>query len=310
MSPKFFAFLLMAVCPFLLASNIIIGAVAVRTIEPFTLAFLRWGGASLVVLPFAWKMLVDHRHMFRDQWKLILLTAFMGMGISGSGVYMALKHTSATNGTLIYSSSPVIIILFEWMFRGRKVSLREVIGILLGFVGVAFIVCKGHLETLLSIRFSSGDLLFVAAAISWAIYTVLSKRKIFQSVPTLAMFAIVGIAGATIQIPFVIWENVVSDTWPSHAEQFLSLAGMIYFSSIGALLAYQYIIRVLGPSTAGLVMYLMPPLGILMAVVFLGEIFRAFHLVGFILVMSGVLLATFPLSLLKKARASAVALPE
>ncbi len=290
----------MAVCPFLLASNIIFGAVAVRTIEPFTLAFLRWGGASLVVLPFAWKMLVAHRQMLREQWKLILLTAFMGMGISGSGVYMALKYTTATNGTLIYSSSPVIIILMEWIFRGRKVSLREIVGILLGFSGVLFIVSKGHLETLLSIRFSSGDLLFVAAATSWAVYTVLSKLKVFQSVPTLCMFTIVGIAGAAIQIPFVIWENIINNTLPKTSDQFLSLAGLVFFSSVGALLAYQFVIRVLGPSTAGLTLYIMPPIGIFMAVAFLGEDFRIFHLVGFVLVMTGVVLATFPLSLLKK----------
>ena len=302
MSPKLFAYLLMAVCPFLLASNIVVGAAAVRTIEPFTLTFLRWGLASAIMLPFAWSSLYANRHKLLAEWKLIFMTAFMGMGFSGSGVYMALKHTSATNGTLIYSSCPVIIILLEWIFRGRKISLREAIGILLGFAGVLLIVCKGHLETLLSIRFSSGDLLFVAAATSWAIYTVLSRRTIFQSLSTIGMFTIVGLVGAAIQIPFMIWENIAYNTVPTHLDQWLSVAGLVFSASIGALLAYQYMIRVLGPATAGLVMYLMPPFGIFMAVMFLGEEFRLFHLAGFVLVMGGVVLATFPLSLIKKLR--------
>ena len=306
MSPKYFAYLLMAVCPFLLASNIIVGAAAVHTIEPFTLTFLRWGIASALVLPFAWSSLYENRKALLSDWKLILVTAFMGMGFSGSGVYMALKHTSATNGTLIYSSCPIIIILLEWIFRGRKISLREAIGIALGFTGVLLIVCKGHLETLMAIEFSSGDLLFVAAATSWAVYTVLSKKKLFQSLSTIGMFTIVGLVGAAIQIPFMIWELANFDTLPTSTDQWLSVAGLVFSASIGALLAYQYMIRVLGPATAGLVMYLMPPFGIFMAVMFLGEDFRIYHLVGFILVMSGVVLATFPMSLLKKQKRAAV----
>nr|WP_321525591.1 DMT family transporter [uncultured Cohaesibacter sp.] len=306
MSPKLFAYLLMAVCPIFLASNIIVGAAAVRSIEPFTLTFLRWGLASLLVLPFAWSSLYANRKRLLAEWKLILVTAFMGMGFSGSGVYFALKHTSATNGTLIYSACPIIIILLEWIFRGRKISLREALGIVLGFTGVLLIVCKGHLETLLTIRFSSGDLLFVAAATTWGIYTVLSRKALFQSLSTIGMFTIVGLVGAAIQIPFVIWETIAYDTLPTQMEQWLSVGGLVFSASIGALLAYQYMIRVLGPSTAGLALYLMPPFGIFMAVMFLGEDFRMFHLVGFVLVMGGVIMATFPLSLLRRQRSTPI----
>ncbi|WP_316862394.1 DMT family transporter [uncultured Cohaesibacter sp.] len=302
MSPRVFAYLLFAVCPILLASNLIFGAVAVGTITPFTLAFLRWGLASLVILPFAWTSLVRHRKLFLQQWKLILLIAFLGMGICGSGVYMALRHSSATNGTLIYATPPLLIVVLEWAFRGRKISSREAIGIVLGLAGILFIVSKGHLETLLSIEFSFGDLLFVIAASSWAVYTVLSKNSVFNAVPTVGMFTIVGLTGAVIQIPFVIWENTQYVTITTHGSQWFSLAALVLFSSVGAFLAYQYLIRKLGPATAGLVMYLQPLAGVIMAVLFLDEAFRSFHLIGLILVMAGVLLATFPANLLKRGR--------
>ena len=52
--------------------------------------------------------------------------------------------------------------------------------------------------------------------------------------------------------------------------------------------------RLVGPSTTGLFMYLMPPYGVMMAVVFLGEELHAYHFAGFVLIMSGLVLATAP----------------
>ena len=49
-----------------------------------------------------------------------------------------------------------------------------------------------------------------------------------------------------------------------------------------------------GPSVAGMLLYLLPPYGVVLAVVFLGERFQAFHAVGLALVLPGVVLATAP----------------
>lgn len=76
--------------------------------------------------------------------------------------------------------------------------------------------------------------------------------------------------------------------------------GLAFVSSVLAFITYQYGIKILGPATAGIFMYLMPPVGVLLAVTFLGEVFQPFHMVGLILVMTGVILATFPVQLLSK----------
>ena len=300
MSPNVLAYLLLAASPFFFSSNLIIGSIAVRSIEPFTLTFFRWGLAFLLILPFAWNALVTHQRLLLDQWRLILLNAFLAMGLCGTGVYLALKYTSATNGTLIYTTSPVLIILMERLFRGRAICLREIIGILFAVSGILFIVFKGSWDAMLAVEFNRGDLLFVMAATSWAVYSVLSKKKVFQPVSTVGMFAIVALVGALIQVPFVMWEFSTLGNFPQQGDQWLSLFGLAFLSSVLAFTTYQYGIKILGPAPAGLFMYMLPPIGVLQAVVFLGERFLPFHMAGLLLVMTGVILATFPVRLLAR----------
>ncbi|MCV6547167.1 MAG: DMT family transporter [Cohaesibacter sp.] len=294
MSSRLLAYWLLLFSPVFFSSNLIIGSLAVKSIEPFTLSLFRWSIAFCLIVPFAWAGIWKQRAVLRDQWRLIAFNGFLSVGICGAGVYFALKYTSATNGTLIYTSSPVMILLMERLFRGRPIAWREVIGILLAIAGILYIIAKGHLTHFLKLNFNAGDLLFVMAALGWAIYSVLSKKRVLQPVSTISMFSVVAFTGALIMVPFALYEASYADFWPTRAEQWYSLLGLGFVSSVLAFICYQYGIKILGPSTAGIFMYLLPPVGVLLAVGFLEEEFLAFHMVGLVLVMSGVVLATLP----------------
>lgn len=300
MSPRALAYFLLALSPIFFSSNLILGSIAVKTVEPFTLTMFRWGLAFLLILPLAYGAMRNHVTLFMEQWKLILVNAFLAMGVCGAGVYWALKYTSATNGTLIYTSSPVLILIMEWLFRGRSISSREIIGIILAVFGVLFIVFKGSWQEFMAVQFNTGDILFVMAATGWAIYSVLSKKRVFQPVPTIGMFAIVALIGALIQVPFAIYETVVIAPLPASQNQWIILFALAFVSSVLAFITYQYGIKILGPAPAGIFMYLLPPVGVVQAVVFLGEQFLPFHMVGLVLVMAGVITATLPMGKLFK----------
>lgn len=288
------AYWLLLFSPVFFSSNFIFGSVAVKNVEPFTLTLFRWAIAFGLIIPFAWSGIWSQRALLSTQWKLIATNAFLSIGICGAGVYFALKYTSATNGTLIYTSSPVLILLMERIFRGRLISWREIAGIILAISGILYIIAKGSLEQLLALDFNDGDLLFVMAALGWAIYSVLSKKRALQPVSTISMFAIVALIGSLMMIPFTIYEASYADFWPKQMSQWYSLFGLGFISSVLAFTCYQYGIKILGPATAGIFMYLLPPVGVLLAVTFLGESFLPFHMMGLVLVMSGVILATLP----------------
>ncbi|MCZ7642043.1 MAG: DMT family transporter [Pseudorhodoplanes sp.] len=137
------AYLILLIMPMFFSTNIVIARAAVATVEPWTLAFWRWSLASLVVLPFAWHGLVAHRRALLAEWKTIALLGVLGMVICGGIVYLGLKSTTATNGVLIYTSTPVFVLLLEAIFRGQRASRRQVAGIVLALLGVATILLHG-----------------------------------------------------------------------------------------------------------------------------------------------------------------------
>ncbi len=293
-------FVILAFMPLFFSTNIIFGRVAVSTVEPWTLAFIRWFTCTLILMPFVAHSIVQHSTTLRLQWRRLLLLGVLGMWICGALVYLALKYTSATNGTLIYTSSPVLIIFLEWLFRGRKVGVREFTGIAIAMIGVLIIIFRGSLDVLLSLNFNTGDLLFVITAVSWAIYSVLLKSPALDSIPTITLFSVIAFMGALTLAPFTIIEIVYQNAFPTGLASWINIAGIVLFASLIAFSAFQYGVKTAGAPIAGIFMYLLPVYGVGMAVVFLGESFELYHLAGIITVSGGVIIATLPVSLLRK----------
>lgn len=289
------ALLVLFFMPMLFVTNIIFGRLAVTDIEPFTLAFIRWGTTALLLAPFVVNTL---RREFQSIIALklpLLFMGFLGMWICGALVYLALKYTSATNGTLIYASAPVLVILIERFFRGRIISTKEIMGIILAIVGIVTIVCKGDLANLLNLDFNWGDLLFVLTAISWAIYSVMLKFRRFDHLQTMPLFALLAGSGAILLAPFAAYELVYLPL-PQMPITWLYVAGIVVISSLLAFSAFQYGVHIVGSSTATIFLYLLPVYGVAMAVGFLGEEIFAFHLWGIAMVLGGVILATLKFS--------------
>lgn len=288
------AYAVMVFSPLFFCSNLIIGRAANEAVLPNTLAFWRWLIAFAILLPIALPKLKRHAGTFRQYARELFLLGFLGMVVCGSLVYLSLHYTTATNATLIYTSSPVIIVLLEWVFRGIRPSARQAIGIALAFCGVAVILMKGDLQRLLSFQFNPGDIGIAVAALAWASYSVLLKRSHFRDLPTIALFCVITGAGCVLLLPLMLWELVMFDAFPRETSAWWSILGVALMASVLAYSSFQYGVKVLGPSVAGIFMYLLPVYGVSMAVIFLGEQLQAFHIAGFLCVAAGVALATLP----------------
>jgi drug/metabolite transporter (DMT)-like permease len=288
------AFLVMLLVPLFFSSNVVLGRGVIDEVSPFILAAIRWSVVALLLAPF---LIADRkrvRNAVARNAGLLLLLGFLGMFVCGAGVYLALRSTSATNGTLIYTTSPVIILLLEWMFLKRAISLRAGIGSLIAFIGVAAIVLRGDPTALLALDFNIGDLIFVVAAISWAGYSILYRSPSLAHMPNMSLLALLAAFGSALLVPAALVEYALGGTLPSSASAWGGIGGIILFASLLAYTGFQFGIRRLGAATAGAFMYLLPPCGVMLAVLFLGETLYPFHLVGIALVTVGIMLATAP----------------
>ncbi|MEL6817528.1 MAG: DMT family transporter [Pseudomonadota bacterium] len=277
------------------STNIIFGRYVAPEAHPFVLAFLRWTCVALILLPFV--MLARKSRVLalvRHNLLLLALLGILGMGISGGGVYWGLQMTTATNATLIYSVAPVVILVLERVFKHRPISTREIAGAVIAFVGVATIISKGSAATLMALQFNAGDILIAAATLSWACYSVLLKSERLKSVRAIELFWVIALFGAFANLPFALTSLLQPQGMPQSVSGWQALVGIVVISSLMAFTGYQYGVKRLGPSLAGMFMFLMTPFGVILAVLFLNETLETYQIAAIGAVMMGVATATVP----------------
>jgi drug/metabolite transporter (DMT)-like permease len=170
---------------------------------------------------------------------------------------------------------------------------RQVAGIVLSLAGVVTILTRGIPAALADVSFARGDLWVLAAVLSWAIYTLLLRRRPAGVEPLALLAALVAVGVAWIA-PFHALEIARGARMEVNG---LTVASVLYVAIFASVLAYWLwndgVGRV-GASRAGVFLHLMPAFGSLLAVAFLGESFRWFHAAGLALILAGVFLAGGP----------------
>lgn len=285
------ALALIFITPAVWAVNALCARRAPGIIEPHMLAMLRWLLASLLFAVGNHKELWLHRHQILADWMHYLVLGALGMWVCGAWVYIAARSTSAANIGLIYSISPVLIVLGSALWLRERFSLRQSIGVLLALAGVLHVVLKGQLSNLTGVQFVAGDGWLLAATLAWAMYALLLK-KWASPLGASARLAVISLAGALINLPFALWEISAS------AEVFLTSKGFLLaliaavLPGFGAYLAYSVMQRELGAAQVSVVLYLAPLYTGLIAWLVLGEPLHGYHALGLALILPGIFLVT------------------
>ena len=131
----------------------------------------------------------------------------MGCGVCGAFPFLAGQTTTVANMGIIYTSSPIFIILISSIFFNEKINLTKIIGLIACLIGVFAIIIKGDLNLLINLKFTIGDLWMLAAAIGWALYSIYlfywkTELELFQRFTLIALF------GAISLFPFYIGEEI------------------------------------------------------------------------------------------------------
>ncbi|MEP7728031.1 DMT family transporter [Marinomonas primoryensis] len=285
------AFIYLLLPIFFWSGNYILGRLTVSDgIDPFSISFLRWSLACLIILPFAYKKLWREREIIAKNWPLLVLFGWLGICNYNLFLYIGLTSTTVTNAVLLNSIMPVMILITARLLLGSKTSWLQNTGIMISTVGAVAIVSRGSLDTFLHLSISHGDLWIIVAAISWAIYSVMIVRRP-KEMSLIGFFACTALIGTLCQAPlfFLFGDSQLSSFT---TENWLSILYMSVFASIGAFLCWNTGIQKLGAATAGHFIHLLPVFSIGLSVLFLGESLFRFHYVGIALIFSGIFVAT------------------
>ena len=285
------AWTLLLLTPAMFSVNML-GARYATFVPPNALALGRWFFVALMLLPFVWTRLVRHRHALGREWRDLLLLGAIGMWICGAWVYIGARSVPALNIGLIYAASPILVVALGRLLYGERLTTGRIAGIVLCLAGVAAVFAKGRIENLLSVQFTEGDLWIAAASACWGLYSVLLKARPSTLDPLTRLCAI-SFAGSLVLLPFTLAEALLWQA-PDLADWRTWLAWIVLaiIPGVGAYGAFAYCVRELGPSITSVSMYLGPLYVGILAWLILGETPQWYHLMGTLLVLPGLFLAT------------------
>ena len=287
---NFYPYLLLFIQPIFMASNIIVARGGVEYVPPVSLAFWRWLTVFVILMPFFFDEILKKKRQFKKEFFKLFFLGLMGCGICGAFPFIAGMSTTMANMGIIYTSSPIFIIVLSVLFFGDKIYLSRIIGLVLCLSGVLMIICKGDLTYLINFKFTSGDLWMLGAAIGWAVYSIfLINWK--SSFSLMARFTLIAFFGAISLFPFyLIEESYFFNTAFNNNFIFWVLFAAIS-PGIIAFTLYTKVQKYVGASLAGFTLYIFSIYSAIYGIFLFDEILLSFHYYGAALVFIGVYLA-------------------
>ena len=283
------AFALLGLVMILWAGNSIIGRAVRFDVPPLTLAFVRWFGASLILLPFAWRPLRRDWPAIRAAWKSVLLLGLLGVGAFNALLYSGLQYTTATNALLLQAGIPAAVVAFDRLFFGERSPWIQNLGVLFAILGVSAVVFEGDFSRALNLHFGAGDLLVLASIVVWALYTVFLRLR--PQIDPVSFVAATFLIGAVTMAPLALIEALSGQHIRWTALAIGSFAYVCVLPSIVAYFIFNWAAGVVGPARSGVAITLMPIFGAFLSAALLGEALHGYHFVGMVLIVLGIALS-------------------
>ena len=271
------------------AGNTVLARYVTGDVPPMGLNLFRWVLAFAIILPFGWRHLRHDWPAMLRHWPAMLILAATGVAGFNALNYYGLQYTTALNGVLLHSSTPLMIALTAFLlFRDRLTPLQAV-GILISLAGVLVIIARGDIDTLLGVRFNQGDLWIMAGLGCNAIFA--SCLRLRPDVHWLSYLTATAFIGMVMMIIPGAIEMAGGRMTEFNRTTVLSLLYVAVGASLLAHVCFNRGVELIGSNRAGAFFHVHPAIGAAMAIGLLGEEPRAYHLVGFALTMTGVSLA-------------------
>jgi drug/metabolite transporter (DMT)-like permease len=287
---SYLPFLLLFIQPVFMASNLVVARGGIEYVPPISLAFWRWVFVFLILLPFTYFSLKKNYTIIKKEYQKLFFLGAMGCGVCGAFPFLAGETTSVANMGIIYTSSPIFIILISGIFFNEKINLMKIIGLISCLVGVFIIIIKGDLNLLMNLNFTIGDLWMLAAAIGWALYSIYlfywkTNLPIFQRFTLIAFFGVVSL------FPFYITEEIIFERTLFNSDFFIWVIFAAVSPGIIAFTLYTHVQKTLGASLTGFTLYIFTIYAAIYGFIFFDEKLEPYHYAGTLLVFFGVYLA-------------------
>ncbi|MFT8318461.1 MAG: DMT family transporter [Sporolactobacillus sp.] len=248
---KIKAWLLLVFCNLFWAGNMIVGKFVTTHFPTVWIIFFRWLIAFLLLWPLA--SLIEHPKwwkMIKENYLILLFLSIIGTVLYNWITYTALRYTSSLNASLINALNPGVILLFSAILLRQRMSIRQMVGLILSFIGVLMVITKGQLFSVLHTHYNRGDGLMLIVIGMWAVYSIAGRAA--KNIPPITLIAITSLIGFMVTLPFLPFYPL-----DMQGLNLSAISGMIFLGIFPSFLSFVFWnigTRRLGAGVAGLSM--------------------------------------------------------
>ncbi len=272
-------------------TSYVLTKVALAGLTETSLVVVRTLVALAVLVPLTWPAVVDVlRVRGRDR------TRLLAMGGAGYALPLALasygiRRSSATNASLLIGVEPLAVVILGVIVLGESLRPARIAALALGTVGATMLVAEG--VPFVAVAYEphvTGDLLLIASAFAWGIYTIAGKRLLVRYDAQALSAASLAVALPCL-VPLAVVETVGAARAPGQLVPAL-IAAIVLGLSVSGLMTvlWNTALRSMDASRLAGFIFLQPLAGVLLARIALGEPLSAAAAAGGTLILAGVLL--------------------
>ncbi|RZM90312.1 MULTISPECIES: DMT family transporter [unclassified Escherichia] len=275
--------------------NYVVGKIMVVNMDPILLSEFRWLLTSIILVIFNFLAIKENINLIIRNKKSIILLAILGQVMFPVALYIGLQYTTSLNAAIYLSSTPGLVLAFNWMFFRDYISKSNIVGVIISTLGVAWLVTKGDITNLQFLeKINRGDYWTMISAVSWAIYCSFLRKKPKEISGNVFVTAC-AIVGAIILIPFSLINIIYNGASLTFAPDFSNVLGMAYLVIFPSWLSYLFWskgISIIGATRGEIFTHLIPLSAGVLSVIFLQVKLAQYHVVSIFAICIGVFLCS------------------
>ena len=270
----------------------ITGKLALATAPPLEISAVRFIIAAVVLAGIA---IATRTDLGRGNLWPVVLAGVFGYFAYNAFVFVGLTMAPASDGALIVPTLIPVLTAIAASSIGERLTATKLAGFAVASAGAALVIAAGQTGGDVSSRRLLGDVLMLLGTVCWAIYTVLGTIALRTRSP-LAIVTIAAPIGAALLLPLGFFEKSYTDVAGWSTGVWLNVLYLALAGSVASFILFYWVVRRVGAGVAAMTSYLVPVLTLVMAVVFLGDRPQPLQLVGGVVILAGVRLATLRLA--------------
>lgn len=283
-------YLLVTLTTFFWGANFVLAGPILADLPPLWAAAVRFLLGAALMIAIAGVRRDDLLGLLRRHAAVYLLLGTTGITAFNLLFFFALQTSSANSASLIMAINPLLTALLAAVFLGEKPTSRHWLALPVALLGVLVVISHGDIGNLTSLRFAHGDLLMLAATLSWALYNILTRRYMPQG-SAIANTSWIMAVGAALLLMSALGSHSHIHTLDTKAS--IAMAVMVVGGTVLAYLFWGIGIARLGAARTAIFLNLVPVFAMLISAG-IGMPPTTAQLVGGLLVLGGVTISMLP----------------